>query len=80
MFMKTPKEKANEILDNFYLMDKVEPTITINQAKQCALICVDEILDAIDWHQFENPNYDYWHEVKIEIEKYEPKFNIQYLQ
>ena len=40
----TPKEKANDILDNFWLMDKVEPMLTEEQAKQCALIAVDELI------------------------------------
>ena len=40
------------------------------QIKQCALICVDEILSAIDWHEFETPNkeLEYWQKVKTEIE------------
>jgi hypothetical protein len=41
------------------------------QAKKCALMAVDEIIMAIDWHEFEVPNkqFDYWLEVKSEIEK-----------
>ena len=40
-------------------------------AKKSALIAVDEILNAIDWHDFEHPNdeINYWVEVKQEIEK-----------
>jgi hypothetical protein len=39
-------------------------------AKKSALICVDEILNAIDWHEYEHPNdiVNYWFEVKKEIE------------
>jgi len=44
----TPKEKANDILDNFWLMDKVEPMLTEEQAKQCALIAVDEIIRTLN--------------------------------
>jgi hypothetical protein len=65
----TPKEKANDILDNFWLMDKVEPMLTEEQAKQCALIAVDEI---ITQYNFMTPNADakkYWIEVKNKIEK-----------
>jgi len=65
----TPKEKANDILDNFWLMDKVEPMLTEEQAKQCALIAVDEI---IIQYNFMTPNADakkYWIEVKNKIEK-----------
>ena len=27
---------------------------------QCALIAVDEIIEAIDWHEFETPNLHFW--------------------
>jgi hypothetical protein len=69
----TAKEKANHILDKFWLMDKVEPMLTKEQAKQCALIAVDEIILA---NPHSNPlNTDvhstmsYWQEIKHEIEK-----------
>ena len=41
----TPKEKANELVDNYWLMDKINPFLSKEQAKQCALIAVDEILN-----------------------------------
>lgn len=65
----TPKEKANDILDSFWLMDKVEPMLTEEQAKQCSLIATDEI---ITQYNFMTPNIDaksYWIKVKKEIEK-----------
>ena len=71
----TAKEKAREVLDKFWLMDKVQPMLTKEQAKQCALVAVDEIINAttkiVDggegWQLVEsNP---YWQEVKQEIEK-----------
>ena len=71
----TPKEKANDILDNFWLMDKVEPMLTEEQAKQCTLIAVDEIIkECYNWNgsdnvQWETKRFDYWEEVKQEIEK-----------
>ena len=71
----TPKEKANDILDNFWLMDKVEPMLTEEQAKQCASIAVDEIIkECYNWNgsdnvQWETKRFDYWNEVKQEIEK-----------
>ena len=42
----------------------------LNLSKKIALIMVDEIIDAIDWHEFEHPNkeFDYWYEVKKEID------------
>jgi hypothetical protein len=40
-----------------------------NDAKKCALIAVDEIIDLL-WHTHRNETeYRYWQEVKIEIEK-----------
>ncbi len=43
----TPKEKANELVDNYWLMDKINPFLSKEQAKQCALIAVDEILNSV---------------------------------
>ena len=60
----TPKEKADELIRKYYSIGAIE-------VKQCALIAVDEIVIAIDWHEFETPNkeIEYWQEVKQEIEK-----------
>ena len=62
----TPKEKAEELVNRFIYRrtDYVE----IDDAKQCALIAVDEILDNNLWFKDE-VNNNYWQEVKIEIEK-----------
>jgi hypothetical protein len=67
----TPKEKANDILDNFWLMDKVEPMLTEEQAKQCALIAVDEVIEQNNiWiNQTGKGTNNYWQEVKQEINK-----------
>ena len=71
-----PKEKALSLWWEFY--HKIEHTLSDEYSihenfitKQCALIVVDEILEAIDWHNFEVPNDEiwYWQEVKQEIEK-----------
>jgi hypothetical protein len=72
-----PKESAQHLVEKFYNVEDTEWIvdngcgITWNEAKQCALIAVDEIIEAIDWHEFEHPNkeFDYWQEVKEEIEK-----------
>jgi hypothetical protein len=74
--MSNPQEKAIELIDKFRdysdarFNDKNNLS-TEYSAKQCALIAVDEILEAIDWHEFEYPNehFEYWHEVKDEINK-----------
>ena len=55
-----PKEKAKELVDNF--IPHSTGNSNINEAKQCALIAVDEILICcIGSHE------DYWQEVKQEI-------------
>jgi len=57
------KEKAKELVERFY-WKITENSLSVRQAKQCALICVDEILkfhDRID--------VDYWNEVKQEIKE-----------
>ena len=64
--MKTPKEKAEELVNKI-----IGDTSTIyDDAKKCAIIAVDEIIIAIDWHEFEPPNkeIEYWQEVKQEIQ------------
>ena len=61
----TPKEKAMELFDRFYGIEPVQPIyigMDKGQAKQCALICVDEILEFHD-----RIDVNYWKEVKKEI-------------
>jgi hypothetical protein len=62
----TPKEKAKQLVQVFHLGIFV---IEFKwQAKDCALIAVDEIWNALESARvFEE--YDYWQEVKKEIEK-----------
>lgn len=68
-----PKEKALELFNKIYQVKDIlfQQSMDNYQAKQCALIAVDEIMNAIDWHDFETPNkeFEYWQEVKQEIEK-----------
>ena len=77
----TPKEKAIELLhkfcsttEGFYKSKK-----NIKNAKQCALIAVDEIIEATNMYQYGINNslehipakivkHPYWQEVKQEIE------------
>ena len=72
----TPKDKAWELVIKYRLIefDKTEDTrlmISIADAKECALIVVEQIKEAIFWHPYESPNFEleYWNEVKQEIEK-----------
>ena len=70
----TPKEKAKELFDKMYnskdLMG-IYP-MCFETSKQCALIAVDEILEIINETMILvdiESDYDYWQEVKQEIEK-----------
>ena len=85
----TPKEKAKELVKKFTLFsegaiyDEETGEISLtptDQAKQCALICVDEIMKSnptvVEINKdFEPPsvyyvsNEKYWQKVKQEIEK-----------
>ena len=60
----SPKEKAKELIDKMYATQGPEYGITEDEAKQCALVAVDEVLNVID-----NFEMIYWESVKQEIEK-----------
>jgi len=73
----TAKEKANELIMKYDAILQVEiRSYRRKEAKECALITVDEILNLA---KSETPNgryipyqlsdYKYWQEVKSEIEK-----------
>jgi hypothetical protein len=73
----TPKEKAKELVDNFidkmfYLRDGYNASEVFATAKQCALIAVDEILNArpldpnyVDWDDC-GAAHQYWYEAQKE--------------
>ena len=74
-----PKEKSNELYNKYYQNiltygEELSQEITISLlAKKCALIAVQEILNC---NPHTNPfntdvysTYDYWFQVKLEIEK-----------
>jgi hypothetical protein len=63
----TPKDKAKELVDKFTVVGLQQR----NEGIQCALISVDEICEAINWHEFEVPNeeFNYWNRVKLEIQR-----------
>jgi hypothetical protein len=64
------KEKAIEIIDRFYIEVKF-----YERAKQCALICVDEIMNLgllygdAPFGDGGKQFHSYWQQVKTEIEK-----------
>jgi hypothetical protein len=76
----TPKEKAEELVEKYMPhiagADRYNTTLGIYNkdiSKQCALIAVDEILNAISFNMYDEEEYnkvnDFWEEVKSEIEK-----------
>jgi len=76
MAQQTAVEKAKELIESF--AETIEPVIigvlverNWNNAKQCALIAVDEILMEFmfDDSEYATRRYNYWQEVKQEIEK-----------
>jgi hypothetical protein len=77
----TPKEKATQLCDAFYQKLPLERNVITTdgdlsweynswqRAKECALIAVDEILNVTVGLTDFTDDFDYWQEVKQEIEK-----------
>ena len=67
------KEKAKELFDKYYSYLKanlMHDEEAIEDAKVCALIAVDEIInDNPNIYDNDRLNFKYWQEVKKEIEK-----------
>ena len=62
----TPKEKAKNLVDKFMpLVEAYSSQGQVDNAKQCALIAVDEIPGII----YANMEDNYWQQVKQEIKK-----------
>lgn len=65
----TPKEKAIKLINDFDEINlNANGNMTDSNGKKCALLCVDQIIQAIDNLQY-NRKTDYWENVKKEIEK-----------
>jgi hypothetical protein len=67
--MKTPREKAAELIVNYQLKCK---SLDYEQAKQCALIAVDELIEEARDYGDDNHRQDrliYLDEVKDQLEK-----------
>lgn len=60
-----PREKASELIVSY---QTTVTSLDYNEAKQCSLVMVDEI-KRILYNQNSMIRYDYWFEVKKEIEK-----------
>ena len=74
----TPKEKALDLMDRFYpyslvtdMLSNVLEGHSKTKAKELSQIAIDEICEAINWHEFEVPNeeFNYWNRVKLEIQR-----------
>ena len=69
----TPKEKAKELFNKYCFAIRTEETdsgyfTNVIYAKYCALIAVDEVIEALHEHHWQNRLIiDYWEEVKHEI-------------
>lgn len=65
----TPKEKAKELLKKFnseYINETGAGYSPLQ--KQCATICVDEIIDEFNYHSKLDHKIGFWQKVKIEIQ------------
>ncbi len=67
----TPKEKAKELFDKYYTeLPDFAGYQDLETARQCALISVDETLEALNENQWQNRNQiSYYKEVELEIKK-----------
>jgi hypothetical protein len=65
----TPKEKAKELVEKY--MEITNGYDFINDAKKCALICVDEMLDCNTTSVYWEEDFEYWKQVRQEIENYD---------
>ena len=82
---QTPKEEAKELVESFISFASNEATtengfvysdkIKLWNAKQCAMISINRIIEAIDFDWMEVQNLEsehrYWDAVKREIKNYE---------
>ena len=65
----TPKEKAKELVEKMAIYHWTN-VCNYEEAKQCALIAVDEIIKIkLLWFQKDTKELDYWQEVKEELLK-----------
>ena len=66
----TAKEKAQQLTDKMgNIPDGGFGSIGLYEAKQCALVAVDEILDQWEYYAHIPEEGLFWQEVKQEIEK-----------
>ncbi len=72
-----PNDKAIELVDTYRIMlmnsdtECGEEILCTVIAKQCALIAVDEVIQAMDNIMLPNPFKQYWNKVKQKLNCYE---------
>jgi hypothetical protein len=67
----TPKEKAKQLVSKFnfeHTGDSYTIFQNVDESKRCAIIAVDEIIQAMDNVMLPNPFKQYWNKVKQEIQ------------
>jgi len=64
--MKTPKEKAEELVNKFY--ETLPQWVNMQDAKQCAIIAVDEMLSMLTPYMEDDDARNYYEQVKQEIQ------------
>jgi len=62
----TSKEKAQELINKFYFETSLND---IDEAKDCAIIAVNEIIDFMSPYVNNKETYDFWDKVILEIQK-----------
>lgn len=70
----TPKEKAKELVNKYFHVIPAqfnEWKIEYISAKKCAIIAINEIIDTLYEYHYDSASgaYEYWTEVKEELEK-----------
>jgi len=75
----TPKEKANELLDNYWLMNNVNPCLSKEQAKQCALITCNRTIDILKEIRDKEHSNNFWYLENAILEEMQVKKEIELL-
>ena len=68
----TTKEKAEQLLERFeFEVRDIDGKVSHNkeEAIKCALICIEEIINACEYNYVEVYNTDWWNKVKQEVKK-----------
>ena len=73
--METPQEKAKKLIsiNSVTILSEIGSKLTMYEvkqiAKQCALLSADEVLSTLYDYDSGSGAYDYWQEVKEELEQ-----------